>query len=105
LNIHLDNDGKLLQAAVEGGSIEIWRHFRDLGWTSNSADSDGWSLELVVYQSNNRSFDDALFVTGSSIALRESLLPRPWLPFENASVFSNRNGARDAACEGRLFLV
>jgi hypothetical protein len=98
LNIHLDNDNNLLRAAVEGGSFKIWRRFRDLGWTSNKADFDGWSLELVVYQSNNRLFDSALFITGSSIAPGESLLTPSRLLFENACV-------KNAACEGKLVLV
>jgi hypothetical protein len=104
LNIHLDNDSTLLQAAVEGGSVEIWRHFWDLGWTSNMADSDGWSLELVVYQSNNRLFNSALFTTGS-MAPGESLLTPSRFLFEKASIFYDRNGAKDAASEGRLVLV
>jgi len=105
LNIHLDNDSTLLQAAMEGGSIEIWRHFRDLGWTSNMADSDGWSLELVVYQSNNRIFDSALFTTGRSIAPGESLLTPSRFLFENGSISYDRNDAKDAASDGRLVLV
>jgi hypothetical protein len=105
-NIDLDDDSRLLEAVVDTGSIEIWQRFRNLGWTSNTVDFDGWSLELVEYQSNNRLFDSDISEAGSFImssrAPGESFLTPSRLLFEHDSVYFNRDGAEDPAYQGRL---
>jgi len=94
-DISLDNQGKLLQAAVEGGSIEIWRCFRDLGWTSSGVDSDGWSLDLIIHQSNNRLFD-----SGFPLLPQETLLPQSWVQFDGVTSVDILTDTKNAVYQG-----
>ena len=99
-DISLGNQGKLLQAAVESGSIEIWRCFRDLGWTSTGVDSDGWSLDLIIYQSNNRLFDSAIFEAGFPLLPQETLLPQSWMQIDDVTSIDILTDKKDAAYQG-----